>query len=92
MASEKANAEVSETSTDENQASSSEKLPNGEQRGVSNLGKTLAHRAIFGPGRRRPTDGKFRSNEVKALPSRLSKVSLADGRETSESSVLSRNK
>ncbi|KAH0634051.1 hypothetical protein KY284_036837 [Solanum tuberosum] len=43
------------------------------------LGKALAHRAVFGSGSRRGRARKVRNmNDLKILPSRLSKVSLAD--------------
>lgn len=43
------------------------------------LGKALAHRAVFGSGNRRGRGRKVRNmNDLKTLPSRLSKVSLAD--------------
>ncbi|PHT86016.1 hypothetical protein T459_08122 [Capsicum annuum] len=43
------------------------------------LGKALAHRAVFGAGSRRGRARKVRNmNDLKTLPSRLSKVSLAN--------------
>ncbi|KAK6941047.1 hypothetical protein RJ641_030578 [Dillenia turbinata] len=52
MASEKVSAEASETYSDANQLSS-ERQPNSTQAGYPNMGRELAHRALFGSNRRR---------------------------------------
>lgn len=86
MAAEKATCGASETY---NSNSCHEQCDDGETRqqdhktGSRNeyrlLGKALAHRAVFGSGSRRGRARKARNmNDLKTLPSRLSKVSLAD--------------
>ncbi|OMO82043.1 hypothetical protein COLO4_23271 [Corchorus olitorius] len=48
--------------------------------------KALAHRAVYGGSSSRRSSGtrKIRSNDARTLPSRLSKVSLADDDDDSE--------
>ncbi|KAK4355635.1 hypothetical protein RND71_024606 [Anisodus tanguticus] len=86
MATYKATCEVSETYYT---SSCQEQCDDGETRQQDHtkgsraeyrlLGKALAHRAIFGLGGRRGGARKVRNmNDLKTLPSRLSKVSLAD--------------
>lgn len=86
MATDNAICEVSETY---NSSSCQEQCDDGETRQQDHsevaraeyrlLGKALAHRAIFGSSSRRGRARKVRNmNDLKTLPSRLSKVSLAD--------------
>ncbi|CAN4093011.1 unnamed protein product [Withania somnifera] len=86
MASDKATCEVSETYSSNG---CQEQCGDGETREQDHtkssrseyrlLGKALAHRAVFGSGSRRGRARKVRNtNDLKTLPSRLSKVSLAD--------------
>ncbi|KAF3436514.1 hypothetical protein FNV43_RR23606 [Rhamnella rubrinervis] len=66
MATEKGNAEVSDTHSVSNQDNSIEQ---------THFGKALAHRAVYGSRSR--SGGRSRTNDAKTQPSRLSKVSLA---------------
>ncbi|KAL2535256.1 hypothetical protein Fot_16647 [Forsythia ovata] len=50
----------------------------GREKAESHLGKAIAHRAVYGSGQRRGRSTRLRNNNVKTLPSRLSKVSIAD--------------
>lgn len=45
---------------------------------ASHLGKAVAHRAVFKSNRHRIEGRKPANNDAKSLPSRLSKVSLAE--------------
>ncbi|KAK2649586.1 hypothetical protein Ddye_017075 [Dipteronia dyeriana] len=78
MATEKGKAEVSDTHNDSIQSNSSEQPPGRKEPRKPNFGKALAHRAVYGSGTRRAGSRKDRTNDVRTLPSRLSKVSLAD--------------
>ncbi|TXG63338.1 hypothetical protein EZV62_010332 [Acer yangbiense] len=78
MATEKGKAEVSDTYSDSIQSNSSEQPPNRKESRKPNFGKALAHRAVYGSGTRRAGSRKDRTNDARTLPSRLSKVSLAD--------------
>lgn len=86
MAAEKANYGASETY---NSNGCHEQCDDGDTRQQDHnkgsrdqyqlLGKALAHRAVFGSGSRRGRARKVRNmNDLKTLPSRLSKVSLAE--------------
>lgn len=79
MATEKANAEVSQTPSSSTQDNSTEQSENSKQSATPYFGKALAHRALYGSGSRSSGSRKVRTNDVKSLPSRLSKVSLAEG-------------
>ena len=83
MASEKGNAEVSDTHSSSIQANTSEQSSKSKQSEEPHFGKALAHRALYGASSsgRRSGGRKLRVNDVKAQPSRLSKVSLADNEE-----------
>ncbi|XP_048129320.1 uncharacterized protein LOC125313617 [Rhodamnia argentea] len=82
MASEKA-ACAEDTGMSRNQAICTAREHKSEEgASSSNLGKVLVKRALFG-SRRRPVWRQKSSNEaVKLLPSRLSKVSLAEDHKT----------
>ncbi|XVF22130.1 hypothetical protein REPUB_Repub12eG0147400 [Reevesia pubescens] len=76
MATERANADQTmHTQTYSN-------VENSTERGEStkfHFSKALAHRAVYGSSSRRGTGSrKVRNNDARILPSRLSKVSLAD--------------
>ncbi|KAK4558956.1 hypothetical protein RGQ29_008272 [Quercus rubra] len=79
MATEKANAEVSQTPSSSTQDNSTDQSENSKQSATPYFGKALAHRALYGSGSRSSGSRKVRTNDVKSLPSRLSKVSLAEG-------------
>lgn len=79
MATEKANAEVSQTPSSSTQDNSTNQSENSKQSATPYFGKALAHRALYGSGSRSSGSRKVRTNDVKSLPSRLSKVSLAEG-------------
>lgn len=84
MATEKAKAGVSDTEyIDGIQHDSSEQQTpqHRNESKKSNLGKAVARRAVYGTSGRRGGSRKERTNDVKTLPSRLSKVSLADDTE-----------
>ncbi|EEF47303.1 conserved hypothetical protein [Ricinus communis] len=82
MATEKANAEVSNTHTDGNQEKSAESSSNSKEfTAPPRFGKALAHRALYGSSSRRAGSRKVRDNDTRTLPSRLSNVSLADDEE-----------
>ncbi|KAH7578280.1 hypothetical protein JRO89_XS01G0363300 [Xanthoceras sorbifolium] len=78
MATDKGKAEVSETQNDSIQNNSTDQPPSRKEPRKPNFGKALAHRALCSPGTRRAGSRKDRTNDVRTLPSRLSKVSLAD--------------
>ncbi|CAI9781078.1 unnamed protein product [Fraxinus pennsylvanica] len=48
------------------------------EKAESHMGKAIAHRAVYGSSHRRGRSARLRNNIVKTLPSRLSKVSIAD--------------
>uniref|UniRef100_A0A803Q4Y8 Uncharacterized protein n=1 Tax=Cannabis sativa TaxID=3483 RepID=A0A803Q4Y8_CANSA len=80
MASSKANEACTSTSTSQ-VMSMQEKKPNtkGSTSSNSNMEKALVKRALFGSRHHRHGGGRRNSNSgVRSLPSRLSKVSLAD--------------
>lgn len=79
MATEQGNAEVAEI-----QSSSSEQPPSRKEARKPNFGKALAHRAVYGSVSRRAVSRKDRTDDVRTLPSRLSKVSLAEYNEDEE--------
>ncbi|KAF8015576.1 hypothetical protein BT93_H1176 [Corymbia citriodora subsp. variegata] len=82
MASEKA-AFGKETGTSSNQANCVAREHKSEGgMSSSNLGKVLVQRALFGSRRRRFGGKKSSSEAAKMLPSRLSKVSLAEDHKT----------
>ncbi|KAJ4838638.1 hypothetical protein Tsubulata_004231 [Turnera subulata] len=83
MATEKgaANVESSGTDNDSIKGSSIPASPNSEGFPTPRFGKALAHRALYGSGSRQGGGRKARANDARALPSRLSKVSLADDTE-----------
>uniref|UniRef100_F6H747 Uncharacterized protein n=1 Tax=Vitis vinifera TaxID=29760 RepID=F6H747_VITVI len=82
MASEKANARIPDSCTSSNQAALAERTTNTNSTTNSNFGKALAQRALFRSRRRLWVGGrKTTNNEAKSLPSRLSKVSLAEDSE-----------
>lgn len=78
MASEKANANDLDACTSSNQAKSSDKKPNTKGTTNTNLGKALAQIALSGSQNHRVGRKKFANSSAKSLPSRLSKVSLAE--------------
>ncbi|KAI5599194.1 hypothetical protein BDE02_02G182100 [Populus trichocarpa] len=86
MATEKADVEVSDTNNDGIQNTSTHTSVNSETptSAVPRFGKALAHRALYGSSSRHGGSRKARSSDVKTLPSRLSKVSLADDTENRE--------
>ncbi|KAL9360354.1 hypothetical protein Peur_048477 [Populus x canadensis] len=86
MATEKADVEVSDTNNDGIQNTSTQTSVNSETptSAVPRFGKALAHRALYGSSSRHGGSRKARSSDVKTLPSRLSKVSLADDTENRE--------
>lgn len=79
MATENTNAEVSHSKSSSIQDNSSEQSPSSKRSSTPHFGKALAIRALYGSSSSRSTGSrKVRANDVKALPSRLSKVSLPD--------------
>lgn len=84
MATEQGNAEVSDTQNDDIQNNSTEQPPSRKESRKPNFGKALAHRAVYGSGSRRAGSRKDRTSDVRTLPSRLSKVSLAKYTEDEE--------
>ncbi|GLT70270.1 hypothetical protein SLA2020_423620 [Shorea laevis] len=78
MATENTNAEVSHTKSSSIQDNSSEQSASSKRSATSHFGKALAFRAVYCSGSRRTGSRKVRANDVKSLPSRLSKVSLPD--------------
>ncbi|KAF8401385.1 hypothetical protein HHK36_012323 [Tetracentron sinense] len=84
MASEEANTEVSDAHTSNNQAIAAGRPPNTQGTSHTGLGRALAQRALTRSNRRRGGDRKAGNNDsqsLQSLPSRLSKVSLADDTE-----------
>ena len=82
MASEQANPRIPDACTSSNQATVAERTTNANSKSSSSFGKALAQRAVFRSHRRQMVGGKkSTSNEAKSLPSRLSKVSLAEDSE-----------
>ncbi|KAL3531517.1 hypothetical protein ACH5RR_010839 [Cinchona calisaya] len=83
---QKATSEVCEAYCSSNHtASACERSEDNKARTESSLSKALAHRALDGSninGRRGRTRKVRNCEELKVLPSRLSKVSLADETET----------
>ncbi len=79
MATENANAEVSHTQSSSTKDNSTEQSPNSKQSTTTHFGKALAYRAVYGSSSRRTGSRKVTTNDLKSLPSRLSKVSLAEG-------------
>ncbi|OAY61892.1 hypothetical protein MANES_01G225100v8 [Manihot esculenta] len=73
MATEKANVQVLDTDNESNQQNITE--PSANSKGFA---KALAHRAVYGSSSRGAGSRKVRNNDVKTLPSRLNRVSLAD--------------
>ncbi|KAF5198078.1 Heparan-alpha-glucosaminide n-acetyltransferase [Thalictrum thalictroides] len=55
-----------------------EKSTNAESMPQSHVGRSVAQRALYGSNRRRIGNRKGTNNDKRSLPSRLSKVSLAD--------------
>ncbi|KAH7573502.1 hypothetical protein JRO89_XS03G0160800 [Xanthoceras sorbifolium] len=84
MASEKDNARDLEASTSSNQAIQ----PNTKGASNSNVGKALARRVISGSHNRRSHGRKVAYIGARMLPSRLSKVSLAEDSTDSEKSEM----
>ncbi|KAL0418875.1 UNVERIFIED_CONTAM: hypothetical protein Sradi_1301000 [Sesamum radiatum] len=82
MATETASHEVS-LNCHQNEAPESSQ--NSGERTDSCLGKALALRAVYGPSHRRRRGRWVRNNDAKKLPSRLSKVSIADEPENEQS-------
>lgn len=81
MASEKAKDEISDlTIQDQDNATEQPQLADSKERRKSNFGKALAHRALYGSSSRRAR--KDTTSNARTLPSRLSKVSLADDTES----------
>ncbi|XVF80641.1 hypothetical protein PTKIN_Ptkin15bG0090400 [Pterospermum kingtungense] len=83
MATEKAN--IADQSLDGTQIystqvySSEQSVCSHESAYNFHFSKALAHRAVYGSSSRRGSGSrKVRSNDARSLPSRLSKVSLAD--------------
>jgi hypothetical protein len=75
MSSEKANVGDLNASTSNKQAILPNKTPSTSN---SNFEKVLAQRALFGSRNYRTKGRKIKNNGANMLPSRLSKVSLAD--------------
>ncbi|KAL9401963.1 hypothetical protein Peur_005812 [Populus x canadensis] len=75
MSSEKANVGDLNASTSNKQAILPNKTPSTSN---SNFEKVLAQRALFGSRNYRTRGRKIKNNGANLLPSRLSKVSLAD--------------
>ncbi|KAF5738749.1 hypothetical protein HS088_TW13G01650 [Tripterygium wilfordii] len=83
MASEQAKTGKLDASTSSNQEIPADKEPNTKGTTNITLGKALAQRALYGsqPPRRRAKGRKVANTGAGLLPSRLSKVSLADNPE-----------
>lgn len=77
MASEKDSSREFESS-DSKQGISVEEMPTTNGTARCNIGKELARRALLRSHQRRNGRRKFVNNSVKSLPSRLSRVSLAE--------------
>lgn len=81
MASEKAKDEISDlTIQDQDNATQRLQPADSKEQRKSSFGKALAHRALYGSSSRRGR--KDTTNNARTLPSRLSKVSLADDTES----------
>lgn len=81
MAGEKAKDEISDlTIQDQDKATQRLQPADSKEQRKSNFGKALAHRALYGSSSRRGR--KDTTNNARTLPSRLSKVSLADDTES----------
>ncbi|CAN0855570.1 hypothetical protein LINGRAHAP2_LOCUS6258 [Linum grandiflorum] len=79
MSSEKDNVEdQEEPCTSNKHASHSGRKPNAQGTGNSGLERALAHRALFRSHNSKVKGRKSANNIARMLPSRLSKVSLAD--------------
>ncbi|GMN55223.1 hypothetical protein TIFTF001_024344 [Ficus carica] len=77
--SDKANAGDLEACTSGNQVNLQDKKPNTNGTTSSSLEKALAKRALLGSRRQHQAGGRrVSSNAPRSLPSRLSKVSLAE--------------
>ncbi|KAM6541498.1 hypothetical protein CsatB_005945 [Cannabis sativa] len=83
MATEKETTEVSDIQNDRRSIhENTERLSKCKQSSEElHFGKALAHRALYGAGSGSGHRRKLRINDVKAQPSRLSKVSLAEEEE-----------
>lgn len=81
MASGKANVGDIEACSSSNQVNLQEKKPNTKGTTSSDLEKALAKRALFGSRHRQTGGRRISSNAARSLPSRLSKVSLAEDAE-----------
>ncbi|KAG6597562.1 hypothetical protein SDJN03_10742, partial [Cucurbita argyrosperma subsp. sororia] len=68
-----------------NQPTKPEKNPSSKAAASSNVGKALAHRAVYGAQKRWTGRRRNPVHGVRLLPSRLSKVSLADNSSPSDS-------
>ncbi|XVE73392.1 hypothetical protein DITRI_Ditri11bG0114400 [Diplodiscus trichospermus] len=78
MATQKATSDHTHTYSS-SEEDTTERSASGQESAKYHFSKALAHRAVYGSsGRRSTPNRKVRSNEAKTLPSRLSKVSLAD--------------
>ncbi|XVF72701.1 hypothetical protein PTKIN_Ptkin12aG0141400 [Pterospermum kingtungense] len=78
MATEKSNAN-DQTQSYCNEENSTERSASSKESDKFHFSKALAHRAVYGSSSRRGIGGrKVRINDARTLPSRLSKVSLAD--------------
>lgn len=78
MASEKVGSREFDSSSNSKQGISMEEMPATNGTIKSNMGKELARRALLRSHLRRNMRRKIANNSVKSLPSRLSKVSLAE--------------
>ncbi|GLT42607.1 hypothetical protein SLA2020_165980 [Shorea laevis] len=78
MASEKPGVEVADTHDEISQENSEDRSTAGQSTQFHHFSKALAHRAVYGPSSRRDGSKKVKTSDVRTLPSRLSKVSLAD--------------
>ncbi|EOX95211.1 Uncharacterized protein TCM_004762 [Theobroma cacao] len=80
MATEKANYDQTvDTQNYHTQENSTERSASSQGSAKFHFSKALAHRAVYGSSSRRSTGSrKVRSTDARTLPSRLSKVSLAD--------------
>ncbi|KAJ6318185.1 hypothetical protein OIU76_013681 [Salix suchowensis] len=78
MSSEKANAGDLNASSSNKQAVLPEAMPSTKSTSNFNFEKVLAQRALFGSRNHRTKGRKIKNNGANLLPSRLSKVSLAD--------------
>ncbi|KAJ6768556.1 hypothetical protein OIU74_022253 [Salix koriyanagi] len=78
MSSEKANAGDLNASSSNKQAVLPETMPSTKSTSNFNFEKVLAQRALFGSRNHRTKGRKIKNNGTNFLPSRLSKVSLAD--------------